>query len=164
MLPCVVYRHACTVSWMHANTCRHCHKHTVRFRDTHSYISINTVPSRYPCVELLIAQLSLICQIPLGSYHWRISLRVKTTVLSSLVPSLAFSTPWSKNSSGLNRPLCLGKHSAMLSLSSKHPVTASTGPQTQMCLSLSHQCQRLGLIAKPRNTEGWCTSTSRCPW
>lgn len=135
----VVNRHACRV-WMHTNTCSHCHKHTLRFRDTRSYISINTVPSRSPCAELLIASLILICQIPLGSYHWRVSLRVKNTVLSSLVPSLAFPTPSFKNSPGLNRLLCFGKDSAMLTLSPNRPVTARGGPQTQMCLSLSHHC------------------------
>lgn len=84
-----------------------------------------------PCVVLLIATFSLFCRIPLGLYHWRIPLRVKNTMLSSLVPSLAFPIPWFKNSSGLNIPLCLGKNSAD-TVSVLH-VKVSCGPQTQMC-------------------------------
>lgn len=67
------------------------HKHS----DAHGYISINTVPSCSPCAKLLIAWLVLICQIPSALYYWRVSLRVKNTVLSSPVPSLAFPTPHS---------------------------------------------------------------------
>lgn len=118
---------------MHTNTCRHCHKHT----HTHSYISINTVPSRSPCAELLIASLILICQIPLGSYHWRVSLRVKNTMLSSLVPSLAFPTPWFKNSSGLNRPPCVGKDSATLSLSVRNALSQRAVVHRPKCVCLS---------------------------
>lgn len=150
----------------HTNTCGHCHKHTVRFRDTHSYISITTVPSRSPCAELLIASLTLICWILLGSYHWRVSLRVKNTMLSSLVPSLAFPTPWFKNNSVSNRPPCLGKDSAMLTRSQSetpcHSEQWSTDPNVSV--SLISPCQRLGLIAEPRNTQGWSTSTSWCQW
>lgn len=132
----VLFTDACRV-WSHTNTCRHCHKHTLEFRDAHSYISINTVPSRSPCAELLIASLILICQIPLGLYHWRVSLRVKNTMLSSLVPSLAFPTPWFKNSSGLNRPLCLGKDSAMLSLSVWNALSQRAVVHRPKCVCLS---------------------------
>lgn len=148
-----VCRHACIV-WIqtqltHAGTV----KNTLRFTDTHSYISISTVPSRSPCAELLIASLILICQIPLGSYHWRVSLRVKNTMLSSLVPSLAFPTPWFKNSSGFSRPLCFGKESAMLSLSVENALSQ---------WAVVHRPKWLGLIAKPRNIEGLNASTSWC--
>lgn len=155
------YGHACRVCWMHTNTCSHCHKHT--FRDTQSYISFNTVQSCSPCAGRLIGSLILICQIPSSSYHWRFSPRVRNRMLSSLVPSLAFPTP------SLKIALAWTDHCAMAkiqpswhALGPKHPVTASSGPQTQMCRSLSHQCHSLGLIAKPRNTEVWCTSKSWC--
>lgn len=137
---CSLFRHASRVSWMHTNTCRRCHKHTFRFRDVHSYISINTVASHSPCAELLIALLILICWIPSGPYHWRVSLRVKNTMLSSLVPSLAFPTPWFKNSSGFTRTLCLGKDSATLTRSQ------SENTLSQQAVVHRPKCVRLSLI------------------
>lgn len=114
----------------------------------------------------MIASLTIICRIPLSSYHWRVSLRVKNTMLSSLVPSLASPTPWFKNNSGSHRPLCLGKYSAMLTRSLSetpcHSEQWSTDPN--MSVFLISQCQMLGLMAKPRNTEGWYTSTCRSQW
>lgn len=153
---CSENRHTCAL--LNAHQHKHCH-------ETQSYISINTPPSCSPSAVPMIGSLILICRIPSGSHHWRVSLRVKNTMLSCLVPSLAFPTPRLKIALASTDHCALAKiQPHWHALGPKHPVTASSGPQTQMCLSPSHQCQSLGLIAKPRNTGGWCTSASWCQW
>lgn len=147
------YRQTCRV-WMHTALNTH------RFKDAHSYISINTVPSCSPCAELLIASPILICQIPLGSYHWRVSLRVKNTMLSSRVPSQPPPPPRFKNSSGSNRPLCFIPPCWVPQ--SEKPCQWSTDPDVSV--SLPSQCQKLGFYSKDQKHRRMFTSTFWCQW
>jgi len=142
--------------WKHTNTWIHC-LHTHSDSDAHCYISINTVSSHSPCDMLRIASFSLFCWIPLVSYHWRIPLEVKNTVLSCLVPFLAFPIPWFKNSSGLNIPLCLGKDSAD-TVSVPHTLSQQVVVHRLKCIVSTHQSVSQDITEMSTNMEGCCTS------
>lgn len=78
-------------------------------RSTHSYISVNTVPFYSPCAVLLIATLILICQIPLGTYHWKFTSgwRIQCCHLKCY--------PWPSPPPKLKIASCSGNNSASLS-------------------------------------------------
>lgn len=82
---------------------------TVTLKCTHSYISVNTVPFYSPCALLPIASLILICQIPLGTYHWNFTSgwRIQCCHLKCY--------PWPSPPPSLKIAACFGNNSASLS-------------------------------------------------